>query len=68
MLQIGITGGIGSGKSTVCEIFKVLGVPVYDADSRAKMLMTKDSELVKKIIQSFGGEAYLSNGALNTIW
>ena len=65
MLQIGITGGIGSGKSTVCEIFKVLGVPVYDADSRAKMLMTEDSALVNKIIQSFGEEAYLSDGVLN---
>ena len=48
-LQVGITGGIGSGKSTVAKIFNVLGIPVYDADSRAKALMNTDSILIEQI-------------------
>lgn len=48
-LQIGITGGIGSGKSLVCKIFNALGTPTYDADSRAKMVMTTDGILVEAI-------------------
>lgn len=64
MLRIGITGGIGSGKSTVAGIFSVLGIPVYDSDSTSKRLMEEDAELKKKIIQSFGVESY-SNGNLN---
>jgi dephospho-CoA kinase len=61
---VGITGGIGSGKSTVTQIFKLLGVPVYDADSMAKRLMEEDEELIDSIQQEFGQEAY-SNGMLN---
>ncbi|HNT49333.1 MAG TPA: dephospho-CoA kinase, partial [Cyclobacteriaceae bacterium] len=49
LLQVGITGGIGSGKSLVCKIFNALGVPTYDADSRAKMVMTTDGILVEAI-------------------
>lgn len=64
MLRIGITGGIGSGKSTVAGIFSVLGIPVYDSDSASKRLMEEDVTLKKKIIQSFGEESY-SNGNLN---
>ncbi len=64
MLRIGLTGGIGSGKSTVARIFAVLGIPVYDADSASKKLMAQDAELKKRIIHSFGPEAYL-NGSLN---
>jgi len=64
MLRIGITGGIGSGKSTVSNIFSVLGIPVYDSDSASKRLMEEDTELKKKIIQSFGEESY-SKGNLN---
>ncbi|MCC5921075.1 MAG: dephospho-CoA kinase [Cyclobacteriaceae bacterium] len=64
MLEIGITGGIGSGKSTVCKVFAQFGVPIYDADSRAKELMLKDS-LKKRIIDLFGEEAYLADGQLN---
>ncbi|MDX5319857.1 MAG: dephospho-CoA kinase, partial [Bacteroidota bacterium] len=65
MLKIGITGGIGSGKSTVCEIFKQLNIPVYSADDRAKRLMVENQELVHAIKNLFGEEAYDANGALN---
>ncbi|MGN6341496.1 MAG: dephospho-CoA kinase [Ginsengibacter sp.] len=58
MLRIGITGGIGSGKSTVAQIFSVLGIPVYDADSAAKRLMSEDERLKEKIIENFGEASY----------
>lgn len=64
MLRIGLTGGIGSGKSTVARIFIVLGIPVYNADDAAKRLMTEDEELKNKIINLFGGESY-TKGVLN---
>jgi dephospho-CoA kinase len=64
-LQIGITGGIGSGKSLVTKIFSVMGIPVYDADSHAKELMTTDGILVSGIKKEFGDLSYHSNGALN---
>ncbi|MCW5910265.1 MAG: dephospho-CoA kinase [Cyclobacteriaceae bacterium] len=64
-LQIGITGGIGSGKSLVCKIFNALGVPTYDADSRAKMVMTTDGILVDAIKKEFGVLSYDERGALN---
>tara|TARA_R110000868_G_scaffold183737_4_gene425029 strand:+ start:101 stop:688 length:588 start_codon:yes stop_codon:yes gene_type:complete len=65
MLQIGITGGIGSGKSTVCKIFQSLGIPVYDADSSAKKLMQENSQLVDAIKSEFGNDSYLTSGAIN---
>jgi dephospho-CoA kinase len=64
-LQIGITGGIGSGKSLVCKIFQSLGVPVYDADSHAKILMTTDGILVDQIKKEFGSLSYDEKGNLN---
>lgn len=64
-LQIGITGGIGSGKSLVCHMFACLGVPVYDADSRAKSVMTTDGILVMQIKKEFGGLSYHADGSLN---
>lgn len=64
-LQIGITGGIGSGKSTVCRIFSTLGVPVYDADSRAKSLMTTDGILISQIKKEFGSLSFRSDGNLD---
>jgi dephospho-CoA kinase len=67
-LSIGITGGIGSGKSTVCRVFQVLGVPVYDADSRAKWLMNHDSVLREQVSAAFGPESYLPNGTLNRVY
>lgn len=64
MLKIGITGGIGSGKSTVARLFKVLGIPVYAADDAAKRLMNEDAALVNQVKTLFGEEAY-TNGLLN---
>ena len=64
-IQIGITGGIGSGKSLVCRIFHVLGVPVYDADSQAKKLMTTDGILIDEIKKEFGSLSYDEGGTLN---
>jgi len=64
-VQIGITGGIGAGKSVVCKIFKVLKVPVYDADSRAKAVMTTDGILVEAIKKEFGTLSFKANGDLN---
>ncbi len=64
-LKVGITGGIGSGKTTVCKIFETLGIPVYYADDRAKALMVEDRKLVSNIKNIFGEEAYLPNGELN---
>ena len=64
-LQIGITGGIGSGKSTVCRIFATLGIPIYDADSRAKYLMSNSQEIKNKVKKYFGKNAYFENGGLN---
>ena len=64
-LKIGITGGIGSGKSTAAAIFEVLGIPVYYADSRAKWLMVHDEDLVASIKKLFGKQAYFDGGRLN---
>ncbi len=58
MLKIGLTGGIGSGKSTVAGIFEVLGIPVYYSDQASKRLMTENEELKASIINHFGAEAY----------
>jgi dephospho-CoA kinase len=58
MLKIGITGGIGSGKSTVAKVFEVLGIPVYYADEAAKRLMNEDADLKEKIKATFGENAY----------
>ena len=64
MKVVGITGGIGSGKTTTCKIFEQLGVPVYYADLRAKNLMLHNEKLRSRIKQAFGEKAY-SNGDLN---
>lgn len=66
MLKIGVTGGIGSGKSVVSKIFSVLGIPVYDADKMAKNLMASDQSLIAGIIENFGKESYLQDGSINT--
>lgn len=64
-LQIGVTGGIGSGKSVISRIFFSLGIPVYDADSRAKSLMTTDGIVVSQIKKEFGILSYHADGSLN---
>jgi len=61
-LRVGITGGIGSGKTTVCRIFETLGVPVYDADYWAKWLIANDPEVRAGIVALFGSDAYLPDG------
>lgn len=63
MLKIGITGGIGSGKSTVCKVFGQLGIPVYNADLRARELMNTDAKLVAALKKEFGRDIY-ENGEL----
>lgn len=63
-LKVGITGGIGSGKSTVCEVFELLGVPVYYADTEAKLMYTNNPDLKSQIITLFGEEVY-PNGTFN---
>lgn len=65
MLRIGITGGIGSGKSVVSRLFSVLGVPVYDSDSRARGVMEHDELLRVQLRAAFGAEAYTTAGQLN---
>ena len=61
MLRVGLTGGIGSGKSTVAKIFEVLGIPVYYADEAARHIMNTDQELRKSIINEFGNESYIKD-------
>ena len=61
MLKVGITGGIGSGKSTVSRFFSELGVPVYDSDQRAKSLMQHNDSIIIKIKKEFGDDSYFNN-------
>jgi dephospho-CoA kinase len=64
MTRIGLTGGIGSGKSTVAQIFEVLGIPVFYADDEAKKILNEDEDLKKQIIKNFGAASY-TDGKLN---
>ena len=64
ILRIGLTGGIGSGKTTVAHIFETLGIPVYYSDDAAKKIMNENPVLQQQIIQYFGEESYI-NGQLN---
>lgn len=64
MYKVGITGGIGTGKSTVCRIFSLLGIPVYDADTRAKWLTENDPDIRTSLITTFGAEVF-AGGVLN---
>ena len=68
MRLIGLTGGIGSGKSTVAGLFRTLGIPVYESDTRAKYLMHNDNKVKAQIIHLFGNEAYTSDQELNRSW
>lgn len=64
MLKIGITGGIGSGKSTVAQLFSMLGIPVYAADEAGKRLMN-ENEVLKMQVKNLFGEVAYTNGILN---
>jgi dephospho-CoA kinase len=65
MLKIGITGGIGSGKTTVCKVFQLLGIPVYFADDEAKKLLNTAIEIKTNIINTFGNEVVDANGIID---
>ncbi|MBR3775186.1 MAG: dephospho-CoA kinase [Alistipes sp.] len=62
MYKIGITGGIGSGKSTVCALFREQGVAVYDSDAEAKRLIAESADLRRRLIEAFGEECYNAEG------
>jgi dephospho-CoA kinase len=62
VLKVGITGGIGSGKSIVCQIFDILGVPIYHADERAKYLVNTSPIIRTEIISVFGTNSYSAEG------
>jgi dephospho-CoA kinase len=64
-LRVGITGGIGSGKSTVCKIFETFGIPIYDADYWAKLLITNDIDIKVNLQKLFGEATYLPDGTYN---
>ena len=65
MLRVGITGGIGTGKTTVCKIFQALGISVFDADRSAKRLMAEDAVLKNQLIDHFGDDTFGADGVLN---
>lgn len=65
MVTVGITGGIGSGKSTVCEIWSELGAYILNADDLAKQVMVTNEEVKHQLIDTFGNESFLDNGSLN---
>ncbi|HZV43549.1 MAG TPA: dephospho-CoA kinase [Saprospiraceae bacterium] len=67
MKIIGLTGGIGSGKSTVADLFRTLSIPVYESDARAKNLMNTNAELRNKIEKLLGPQSYI-NGEINRPW
>lgn len=62
MIKVGLTGGIGSGKTLVSEVFVRLGVPVFNADCEAKVILNTDKETIKKVKQEFGSEIYTDQG------
>ncbi|MBN1985519.1 MAG: dephospho-CoA kinase [Prolixibacteraceae bacterium] len=64
-IKVGITGGMGSGKSTVCKIFKLLGAPVFEADVVAKQLLNTHPKIKKGLIRLFGEGIYMQDGAID---
>ena len=64
-IKVGITGGIGSGKSIVCKVFMLLGIPIFEADQVAKDLMNSNTEVIHRLIHLFGKEIYIGNNELN---
>lgn len=66
MITVGITGGIGTGKSTVVEMFKKLGVFAYSIDDRSKHLVNTNKHLRKRLVEMFGSEVFFEDGSYNT--
>lgn len=62
MKKVGITGGIGSGKTTVCKVFELLGVPVFYADDESKKLLFNDADIKRKILEAFGDAVLSASG------
>jgi dephospho-CoA kinase len=65
MLRVGITGGIGTGKSTVAKLFSILGVPVYESDKRAKWIIENHHSVISELKSLLGAEAYGADGKYN---
>ncbi len=65
MLKVGLTGGIGSGKTLVCEVFKTLGIPVYSSDTEARNILNDDPLVKTQLISAFGSDVYSQDGILN---
>lgn len=65
MIKVGITGGIGSGKSTVCKVFRVIGIPVFEADVVAKQLMNSEIIIREQLINVFGSSVYLPDQTID---
>ena len=65
MLSVGISGGIGSGKTLVCTIFQVLGISIYNSDLEAKKIMETNQQVKNEIINLLGKESYFNNKTLN---
>jgi dephospho-CoA kinase len=65
MLKVGVTGGIGSGKSLVCRIFRMLGIPVFEADAVARMLINNNETIRENLIHLFGPDIYTNEGAID---
>lgn len=65
MIKVGITGGMGAGKSTVCMIFQAMGIPIFDSDSAVKQLYESNEDLKREVIQNFGELTYREDGTLD---
>jgi dephospho-CoA kinase len=65
MFKVGITGGIGSGKTTICKIFELQNIPVFYADLQAREIMNTDEQLITEVKEVFGADIYTSEGILN---
>lgn len=67
MLKVGLTGGIGTGKSTIAELFSMIGIPIYEADKRAKWLLNNEPSLINQIKELMGEQAYEA-GSYHAKW
>mgnify|MGYP003683525081 CR=1 FL=1 len=65
MLKVGITGGIGSGKTTICNLFKNLGVPIFSSDIEGRIILNEDEEVRAEIVKTYGKDMFFSDGTLD---